>query len=324
MRTAIGTVVTAALVAMACVTPPPRAAAQTAAGPYPLVVIDGVKRPDIPPRLRYVGPVAAETLTTPSYRIVYRGKMVEDSSTRSLYPTDKDSAMVQTLWAPVSIKHFGEQARYGAVLYYTKKYRDAGGAIIAPGEGDMAVRAASNQNAPAGDVAPRIYNNLFNGISLPPDRKAEAMAIIANTYTQQLELHGPVLLMWPRRIELNTARDADLRALLSTDADRQRFDTRSREGRMPALTADMIAQNMYTNLFRNPATNADTKARALATITTSINDDLSAYRHAPDDFQARLAIRNKRDSALRALLPEDERALFDKVAPRTRDAEIKP
>ena len=324
MRTAIGTLVTVGLVAMACVTPPPRAAAQAVAGPYPLVVIDGVKRPDIPPRFRFEGPVVAETLTTPIYRVVYRGRMVEDTTTRLLYPTEKDSAMIQTLWSPVSVAHFGDQARYGAELYYTKRYRDAGGAIIAPGEGNMMVRAASNQNAPAVDVAPQIYNNLFNGITLPADARSQAMAIISAEYTEQRTLHGPMLLIWPRRIELHTARDADLRGLLSTDAERARFDVRSREGNMPSVTADMVAQNMYTNFFQTPGTSAETKARAVVIITASINDDLVAYRRNPTDLEARLALRNKRDAELRPLLSEADRARFDKIAARTRDAEIKP
>ncbi|CAN5210485.1 hypothetical protein BH09GEM1_BH09GEM1_14050 [soil metagenome] len=326
MRTLLGAAVAGGFVFVACSTPAPQLASSPRAGtaPYPLVVIDGVQRPDLPPRYRYVGPVVAETLTTPSYRVVYRGKVVEDSTARMLYPTENDSVMMQTLWAPSSVVHFGEPARYGAVLYYTAKYRRSGGAIIAPGEGDMAVRAASNQNAPAADVAPQVYANLFNDITLPANTRTRALAIISAEYTQQRALHGPTLLMWPKRIELHTARDADLRALLTDDADRARFDVRSREGRMPSITVDMVAQNMYTNFFQNPVPDPETKARALSIISTSLNDDVAAYRRAPDDLAARLALRDKRDAALRPLLSDEDRVRFDKIVSRMRDAEIKP
>ena len=93
---------------------------------------------------------------------------------------------------------------------------------------------------------------------------------------------------------------------------------------MPSVTADMVAQNMYTNFFHTPGTSAETKARAVVIITASINDDLVAYRRNPTDLDARLALRNKRDAELRPLLSEANRARFDKIAARTRDAEIKP
>ena len=93
---------------------------------------------------------------------------------------------------------------------------------------------------------------------------------------------------------------------------------------MPSVTADMVAQNMYTNFFQAPGTSAATKTRAVAIITASINDDVVAYRRNPTDLEARLALRNKRDAELRPLLSEADRVRFDKIVARMRDAEIKP
>ncbi|MEO8335891.1 MAG: M56 family metallopeptidase [bacterium] len=322
MRTIIGTAVATGLVFIACSTPSPQRQASSASAPYPLVIVDGVRRPDLPPRFRFTGRVVVESTTTPTFRVMYHGAMVEDTAARTLYPSPDSGLEIQTIDAPASVVHFGDDARYGAVLYYTKKYRDAGGAIIAPTEGNRSARAADPATASV-EMALRIYDRMFNGISLPSDQKARALAIIESESKAQGALHGPVLVTWPRRIELNAARDTELRALLSTDTDRARFDARSVEGRPRTVTLEDVAQNQYVNLFRNPSTPAAVKARAVAIITTALYDEAALYRRLPDDFDGRLAIRARRDTALRALLPEEERAMFDNIAPRTRDGEIK-
>lgn len=324
MRTIIGTMVAAALVFIACATPSPQRPTTEVNAPYPLVIIDGVKRPDLPPRFRYVGAVVAETTTVPTYRIFYKGTQVEDTVARKLYPSLDSGAMMQTIDAPASVMHFGDQARYGAVLYYTKQYRDAGGAIIAPTEGNMAVRAADPATSPA-EMARRVYDRMFNGISLAPDRTAQALKIIENEGTEQRAVRGPILVSWPRRIELNAKRDADLRALLTSDADRARFDVRSLESRPRNVTVDLVALSMYNNFFgERPTTTADVKARAISLIMAALNDEVALYRRAPDAFDERMAIRLKRDSALRELFTTDEeKTIFDKRAARTRDGEIK-
>jgi beta-lactamase regulating signal transducer with metallopeptidase domain len=323
MRTVAGALVTSALVLVACMTPSPQHSASSASGPYPLVIIDGVRRPDLPPRFRFTGPVVVETTTTPTFRIVYKGNRVEDTTMRALYPSMADGTIIQTIDAPASVKHFGEDAKYGAVLYYTKKYRDAGGMMTAPTEGNIAVRAADPATT-AAEMARRVYDRLFQGTTLPPDRASRALQIVEAEGDAQRTVGGPVMVSWNTRIDLNAKRDAELRALLATDAERERFDARSVEGRPRPVTIEMVAQGMFNNLFRNPATPADVRNRALAIITASLNDDAAAYRRNPDALDERLAIRARRDSSLRALQVTDEdRALFDKIAPRTRDGEIK-
>ena len=153
MRTVIGVTVAAAFVAVACATPAARPAANSADGPYPLVIIDGVKRPDLPPTRRYTRPVVVETTTTPSFRITYRGPTAPDTAARNQYPRPEDVEEMQMIDAPPAVALFGPEARYGAVLYYTKKYRAGGGAIIAPTEGSRAAKKAAAAT-PATEASP--------------------------------------------------------------------------------------------------------------------------------------------------------------------------
>ena len=323
MRTAIGGVMAATLVFFACTTVSPRRASSDLRAPYPLVIIDGVPKPDLPPRFRYTGPIAAETTTTPTYRIVYRGSMVADTAARKFYPAPGEIAMMQTIDAPGSVVHFGEKAMFGAQLYYTKKYREAGGAVIAPTEGSSSSRRADPATSQA-EMSRRIYDDLFNGISLSPGRGVQALQIIDAEGAQQRAVRGPVLVSWPRRIELNAIRHSELRALLTSDADRARFDVRSLESRPRSLTVEGVAQSMYNNLFRDPTTSSDTKLRAMAIITAALNEDAAVYRAAPKDFDARMAIRLARDAALRTLLTtEAGKEQFDNIAVRTRGGELK-
>ncbi len=325
MRTAAGVVAAAGLVFAACAAPSPQRNTGPGIAAYPLVIIDGVKRPDLPPRFRFTGAVAVETTTTPTFRILYRGPVTYDSTVSRLYPHRDSLLETQTIDAPASVKHFGEAARYGAVLYYTKKYREAGGPILLPGEGNMMVRAA-DPATPQAEMSQRILKNLFNGISLSPEQTAQALTIIDDEGAQQRAVRGPILVSWPRRLELNANRDAQLRALLTSDADRARFDVRSLEGRPTnTVTVQLVAEGMASNYFETPAVSADVRRRAIAIIATALNDEVALYRRSPDSFEERLAIRAQRDTLLRALLPTDSaRARFDKLAPRMRDNEVKP
>lgn len=338
MRTILGTGMAAAFVTVAFLTPTPQfAQSPTPANPYPLVVIDGVRRPELPPLMRFTGPVKVDTMTTPTYRIVYHGPRAVDTAARKLYPSMNDGTMMQTIDAPASVAHFGAAAKYGAVLYYTPKYRAAGGAIIAPQEGNMAVRKA-DPNTPASVMTTRMFENLFNGISLTADRAAQARSIIEASNARQTVLKGPGLAIWPLRIAIVTERDIQLRTLLTTDADRSRFDVRSNEdrpGRGPSL--EDVVKSEYRNIFGYPDEQPSVyrvslaparQEQALAIIRTHINDELALYARAPgswtDNFDQRMALRTQRDADLRALLPSDaDRQKFDKIAARLRDLTLK-
>lgn len=340
MRTLLGTGAAAALLFVASITPAPQLAQSPSAGkPYPLVIIDGVKRPELPPLMPFTGAVKVDTLTTPTYRIVYSGPRMIDTAARKLYPSMDDGTMMQTIDAPASVAHFGAAAKYGAVLYYTRKFRDAGGAIMAPGEGSMSVRRA-DPNTPASVMTTATLKNLFNGITLSADREAQARAIIEKSNAEQSALHGPFLAIWPIRLSTIAQRDAQLRAVLTTDTERARFDLRANESRPrsgPSL--DEIIDSEYRNIFgypgeggevmaRRPTLAPDKREQARAIIRTHINDELALYARAPgawtDNFDQRVAMRTKRDADLRGLLSTDaDREKFDKLAARLREMTFK-
>ena len=341
MRTILGSALAAGFVFLACATPAPQMGSNNTAapGPYPLVIVDGVRRPDLPPLFRFTGAVTVDTTTAPTYRITYNGPRMVDTAAQKLYPSMDDGTMMQTIDAPASITHFGDAAKYGAVLYYTPKYRAAGGPIIAPGEGNMSVRAADPATS-ATEMAERGYANLFNGISLPADRRATALRIIESDFAWQRSLKGPGLAIFPLRIAAITERNAQLRALLITDADRARFDQRSKESR-PCCTPTIedVVTSEYRNIFgypdegrevtaHRPALAADGQGQARAIIRTHINDELALYARAPgawtDSYDQRVAMRSKRDADLRALLSTDaDREKFDKMAARLRETALK-
>ncbi|MDQ2665277.1 MAG: M56 family metallopeptidase, partial [Gemmatimonadota bacterium] len=341
MRTLLGTAVAAGFVFVACSTPSPQLASSGRAGadPYPLVVIDGVARPELPPLMRFTGAISVDTVTTPTYRILYHGQQELDTAARKLYPAVDDGAMMQTIDAPASVAHFGDAAKYGVVLYYTKKYREAGGAIVAPHEGNMMVRAA-DPGTPASEMTGRIYNNLFNGITLPAEREAQARTIIEGTWNKLVSLKGPGLAVIPLVSAAITERDARLRALLASETDRARFDQRANEsrpgGHMPTIEDEV--NNQYHNIFgradehRQGANRVDLAAgrqeQARAIIRTNINDELALYARAPgawtSNYGERLAMRMKRDTDIRALLATDaDREKYDKIAARLRDMVFK-
>lgn len=340
MRTLLGTAVAAGMTFVACATPAPQTVSgyRAGAGPYPLVVIDGVRRPELPPRMLFTGPVRVETTTTPTYRISYHGPQQLDTVAQKLYPSMEDRTMMQVIDPPASVAHFGDAAKYGVVLYYTPKYRDAGGAIIAPGEGNTMVRAA-DPGTPASVMTGRIYHNLFNSIKLPADREAQAMEIIQATQTKQGTMRGPGIAVFPLIIAASAERDVQLRALLTSDSDRARFDQRANEGHPRIMpTIEDAVRNEYSNIFgypdeRQPLAHRvelapERQEQAHAIIRTHVNDELALYARAPgawtSNHEQRLTLRVKRDADLRALLSsEEEREKFDRIAARLREMSIK-
>ena len=113
MRVVTGTSLAAGLILVACVTPSPQRTMNDAKAPYPLVIIDGVKRPDLPPTFRYTGAVVVETTTTPTYRITYRGPRVMDSVAKALYPSADEVESMQMIDPPASVMHFREERSTG-------------------------------------------------------------------------------------------------------------------------------------------------------------------------------------------------------------------
>ena len=326
MRTIIGIGVATSLVFFAGATPSAGQGVEQAGGPYPLVIIDGVKRPELPPRFRYTGAVVAETTTTPTFRITYRGPTKLDSAANKLYPSDDEISSFQRIDAPASVVHFGPEAKYGAMLYYTKKYQAAGGAILFPSEGDRGAPRADPSTPPA-VMAQRIYDRMLNGISLPAAKRQEALTIILRERAAQTALGGgPALAIWPKRMKLQDERDASLRELLVSDTERAKFDVHVAEQPHAAIDADAVARNMYINLFvyDTIAMSKDAESKAHGIIRRALTMEVALYDRTPSDFDGRVAIRRKRDAELRALLTSDrDRAKFDVRAERTMQGELR-
>ncbi len=331
MRTLIGIGAAAVLVLVASVTPAAgqrSGAAGPADGPYPLVIIDGVRRPDLPPRYRYTGPVVVETTTAPTFKIAFRGPTAVDPVADKLYPPFETLAQKQEIYAPASVMHFGPEAKYGAVLYYTKQYRAAGGPILFPAEGDHAMPAA-DPSTPAEVMALRVLDNLFVTIALAPRQRLAALAIIEQSLAEQAAVpRGPVLAVRPLYMKIQDRRDLALRALLASDSDRAKFDVRAAEGRHgTSQSAESVADVMFTNLFvyDSLTLSKESAARAHEIIRGALVEEVALYDRAPGDFDGRLAIRRKRDAELRTLLTSDrDRETFDMRAARTMRGELIP
>lgn len=330
MRTLLGVAMATGFVLVASVTPAAgqRAGAGAAAnGPYPLVIIDGVKRPDLPPRYRYVGAVVAETTTTPAYEITYRGRTVADTIADKLYPRHEDISLMQMISAPASVAHFGQAAKYGAVLYYTRKYRNAGGSILFPTEGHQSA-PAMDPATPADVRSQRVVDAMFAGITLTADQRASATAIADKYVAAQMAMpHGPSLAIWPRIVKITDERNVAMRALLTRNDDLAKFDVHVVESRpRGTVTPDAIADNMYINLFVYDTITLTKEAqlRAHEIIKHSLLEDVALFDRAPDDFDGRVALRRKRDAELRTLLTSDrDRTKFDARAERTMNMEMR-
>lgn len=94
----------------------------------------------------------------------------------------------------------------------------------------VAIRPAHAQElaaTPADSVLVQrnIFHQLFAGITLTPDQRARAQAVIAKTYHEQ-EALGPITSCtgWKVLVALQDQRDSTLRAMLAMDSDKARFD----------------------------------------------------------------------------------------------------
>jgi beta-lactamase regulating signal transducer with metallopeptidase domain len=330
MRTLAGVGAAATFVVIASVTPAAGQGGKSAApdGPYPLVFIDGVKRPDLPPRYRYTGAVVPETTTTPEFKITYKGPIAVDSAADKLYPSRENLSLMQTISAPASVAHFGQEAKYGAVLYYTKQYRNAGGSILYAREGSHAA-PMMDPGTPPDVQAQRIVDRMFVTIPLTAAQKAAAFALAAKYVAAQRALpHGPLLATWPRIVQITDERDEAMRALLTRKEDLEIFDVHAMEGKPHGVvTPDAVADNMYINLFVYDTITLTkiAQVRAHEIIRHALIEERALYDRAPNDFEGRVAIRRTRDADLRALLTSDrDRAKFDVRAERTMRGELQP
>ena len=302
MRTVLGGMLATMIIAAACTMPSPYRDSAMSLAPHPLVIIDGVVRSDLPPMSRYVGPVVAETTKSPKLLIRYRGKTEPDSAAINLYPTRDETASMWFVSAPASEAQFGPEAKAGALVMYTTKYRDAGKAMTPPADG---VRAEMPPPPPVGPFAA-----LFTGITLRPEQSAEAQRIIVAARATMDSLRGPVLALYRARNALWDRRDADLRGLLTNDADRAKYDVSQAARRKEYHSIESepeFVDLIYQTYTYEVTFDAAAQKQVRAILARALHEEMTVWANTPDAWAAqRAAIYEKRDANVAALIRSDE------------------
>jgi hypothetical protein len=76
-------------------------------------------------------------------------------------------------------------------------------------------------------VAGNVYNRLFDGIVLSSVKHERALAIIRKDFIQKVALQGHFSERWAKATALTVQRDSLLKALISSPAERQKFEQRA-------------------------------------------------------------------------------------------------
>ena len=120
-------------------------------------------------------------------------------------------------------------------------------------------------------------------------------------------------------------RTEKLRALLATDDERARFDAstsaRRREYHMLESESEFVEVSLPT--FSHEVTlDAAELARFREILARSLHEEMATWERTPDAYpQARIAIWDKRDAGLRAVIRSDvERAQFNERMKAWRDS----
>ena len=310
VKSIAGALLAMLLIVVACTTQAPRAQGSLRDA-YPLTIIDGVARPELPPQSLFVGAVAADTVSSPRFEVRYSGPMVANSAARSLYPAPGEVAEIQEIPAPAAEAQFGREARYGARLIYTRKYRERGGRLLRPELGVRYERRAEPGTPPEHMVGV-VYARMFRGIHLDTAREEHAREVIRVELKEQGALRGPVLAIWPRRIALADARSVALRALVS-GADLATLQKNLEEYVYHEISREEVERSQYASLLSGVTLDADDAARARRRIATFVRDELAAYERSPDATAELLALRTALENDLRALVRSDaEGSLYDR------------
>lgn len=295
MKIVSGSIVAAMFVAAAMLVPAPQGAQEVAAAmqstPFPLILIDGVKRRDI---VDGKGNQAAlDQLMAVRHDTVTLWQMVDSAKAVLLY---------------------GADGVHGASALWTGRYLRNGGAILpkAVVHGEASPRA--DPSTTVEQFASRMYANLFSGVSLSTANEAKAHAIILDYQVAQHALKGPYLVIWPKRLALDSVRDARVHALLANAADRASYDAKAEQGPARRVqTPQEVARNESFNyVYQVPVTDAE-HAKILAVLVQSLIDEARLFERAPADSASRNALLAKRTADVRAILGTDaERDAFDK------------
>ncbi|MEO8562771.1 MAG: M56 family metallopeptidase [bacterium] len=310
VKSTAGAMLAVILVLVACTTPAPRSASSGLRDAYPLVVVDGIPRPELPPMFRFVGAVVAETVTAPRFEIHYTGEMAANPEATSLYPAPDEISEMQEIPAPTAEARFGPTAKYGVHLIYTRRFLEGGGRLLRPELGARFVRKAEPGSSPE-RMAGVVYSRMFRGIQLDSAHEERAVEAIRNEMKGQSALKGPVLAIWPKRIGLANERSAKLRALVS-GADLVTLDANAEEYTYHEITRQEVERAVYASLLERMTLGEEDQTRARERIRTFVRDELAAYERSPDSSQERLALRMALEDELRTLVQsEADRTQYD-------------
>ena len=310
VKSIFGAVLAMPMIVVACTMRAPRT--QSSLGDaYPLTIIDGLKRPELPPQFRFVGPVSAETISTPRFEIHYSGRTALNPEAASLYPPSEQIAEVQEIPAPTAEAQFGPEAKFGAHLIYTKRYLEGGGRVIRPDAAATFIRRADPGTA-LERMLGIVYARMFRGIHLDSQGESRARESIRREMAGQSTLRGPVLAIWPKRIALANDRSAELRALVS-GADLATLEENLKEYTYHEITPEEVERSQYASLLQGVTLGADDQERARARIRTFVRDELAAYERSPDSGAELVQLRSALEDDLRSLVhSHPDRELYDR------------
>lgn len=305
MKTVTGAGVAAVLLAVAMAVPKPERAQGTAQGTapaarsetLPLILIDGVKRRDLDDVAKREA--AVKEMMDVRHDTIARAQVVDSAN---------------------AVRLFGLDGVHGAHVLWTKRYLANGGAML---PSNVVLSSVAWRAAPGTTVeqfASAMYANLFRDIRLSPAGEAKARAIILDYQKAQRALSGPYLVIWPKRIALDSARDARVHALLTNAADRARYDAKVEQGPPRRVQSPReYAQNLAFNFISQvPVTEAE-RERILDVLERSSIAEKEHFERTPFDTAGLVAIVGRRAADVRAVLGTDaEREAFDK-----RQAELR-
>ena len=285
-------VVVLAAAAVALPTPQVAQVAQPAAVRIhsPLVVIDGVARPD---------------LNTPG---AWKAEIVGRAGSTKL-------ARVQSLDSAHAVRLYGAAARRGALVTWTQAYIDRGGAILPDSVLTPPVVPAA---APGSDVVSAVANALLAGVLLPAAQESSARQVIINSMQDMLALRGPTRVRFESGMRLIGTRDSTVRALIADPAQRAEFDRNARawSANLRVPSPEQMAETEVLNFLMDAPVTPVEFDEAVSVVEASHRDELALYARAPQDTAGLRELRERRVTAVRAVLKSDAaRAAFDKRRP---------
>ena len=307
MRVFTGILVAAGCVAVACSMPrpdavtaagagsKPGAAAMIDVGGSPLMVVDSVERPDLPPLM---GVGASGQRTQP------------DSTALKSYPPSDSWAVVDVLKGDEAVRRYGERGRAGVAMIWTKAYvvRHPR-AMPARGE-SRSIGRAVDPATPSATVAEQWASRNLAGITLDAATRHHALDLASTAFAETRVLAaGPIIATWPRIAERERTRDAAVRALLSTEADRAAFDAnvQPNQQRMRDVTPtiESVWPTELDNAMAGITLSSRVRDRAVAIEKEALADEVALYERMPGDKAARDARHARRTQELLALLGAD-------------------